>query len=478
VRRLVVLAFVLWPLAPSAFGYPLLAPRPVPNAIAGPTDAHLAAVFYNPAALGSLRGLQVWVEGGPRIYTGQIDRAPLEGQPRGGASIGWADFDAFVGLSWDFRTDRLTLAVAAYAPFVDLSRYGEHSPVRYHEVKQRFAIVEQSIAAAFKVNERFSFGAAFNIAEALLDYAFYRDAAPAGGSAGVDQPGGLCGGAACGLENPAAAERLRLDGSGYGIGFSVGVLGRPVERLWMALSYTSRIFDTGGQAIQDDRGARVWPTAATPCFDSQANQPGTCNGSLVLNYFIPDIVHAGVRVELTPRIDLEASLRWTHYGGMAQLDVRAQGGTLGQLSARRDTALAPQFLIDRGLQDSWAVEVSGRFKVGGRLRLAPSLVFESSAVEASAVSAAAVEGPKLDAALTLEWRPVRHLVLGAHVGGTGYFLDDVSSRFSSRAEAACVDAAYSLDACRATSNGYALPSASGHYSLFVAHAGLAIGMNY
>jgi long-subunit fatty acid transport protein len=480
VRRVWLLfVFFFWLLLPlDAHAYPLLAPRPVPNAIAGPTDPHLAAVFYNPAALGALRGLQLYIEAGPRFHQGEIKRDPVEGVPRGSADISFADFDAFVGLSWDFRTDRLTVAFATYTPFVELSSFPEQSAVRYHEISQRFAIVEQSFAAAFKVSDRFSFGAAANLAEGMLDYRYARDAAPAGGNSGINDAGGLCGSGPCGLENAAAAERLRLNGTGFGVGFSIGILGRPVDRLWMGLSYTSHVFDTGSQPLSDGRGTRVRPVASQTCVDPKADEPSTCNGALVVRYNIPDIIHAGIRVEATPWLDMDATLRWVHYGGMSQLDVRAQGGTLDQLAARRDTALPPQFLLDRGLTDAWAVGLGARFRVNERLRVSPTLVFETSAVETSAVSAAALDGPKFDLALTAEWRPVPHLILGAHFGGTGYLLGQVQSRYSSRKEADCVDSGYNLLACGPTNNGYALPSASGDYTLFVIHFGAAIGMSY
>ena len=58
--------------AARALGYPLMAPRPVPDAIAGPTDPHVAATFYNPAAMGYLRGIHVFVDGGARGYLGSM----------------------------------------------------------------------------------------------------------------------------------------------------------------------------------------------------------------------------------------------------------------------------------------------------------------------------------------------------------------------------------------------------------------------
>ena len=124
-----------------------------------------------------------------------------------------------------------------------------------------------------------------------------------------------------------------------------------------------------------------------------------------------------------------------HYGARTQLDVSLQGGNLAAAK------LAPEFSIDRGLQNAYAIEVSTRHQVTPRLRLSPSLLFETSAVSPDAVSAAALDAPKLDAALTMEWQAWHGLgnhalVIGAHVGGTAYFVSHVGSRFDPTAEAA------------------------------------------
>jgi hypothetical protein len=116
--------------------------------------------------------------------------------------------------------------------------------------------------------------------------------------------------------------------------------------------------------------------------------------------------------------------------------------------------------------------------LGDRLRLSPSLIFETSAMPSEAVNAAAIDANKFDLALTAEWKPVTHLVLGAHVGTTAYILSDGGQRFDPTAAQACADAGGALAACGAANNGDALPSAAGRYTYFVVHAGAAIGMEF
>jgi long-subunit fatty acid transport protein len=470
--------------APRVSAVALLAPRPVSSAIAGPTDPHVAAAFYNPAALGPLRGLHLYLDGGPRVHLGSIDRTSTEGGPAGSTPIAWSDLDAFVGASWDLWTESVTLAIATSTPFVDLTQYRAGSAVQYHAEYLRMATLEQTAAVALKLHRRFFIGASANFGESWIDQRWKRDAALAGGSRAIDQPGGLCGQAACGLENPLAAQDLRVRAWGWGIGFTVGVLVRPVDRLWLAASYLSRIFNIGRGVdlpLREDQSVLVRPApgqADPGCTDPSGAPQSGCTGNALVNVAVPDIVHVAVRVELTSRVEVEGTARYVHYGVRPAFDYGLQGGQLQRLAQDRATAIPTAFRIDYGLKDAWGLEGSARFLVGERVRLSPSLMVESSAVDLAAVNAAAIDAPKIDAALTAEYHPMPHLVLGAHVGGTAYVLSSAGERFSPRAQAACVDASYSLDACQADNAGNALPAAAGKYTQFVIHLGAALGIDY
>lgn len=452
--------------ATPAAAYPLMAPRPVPDAIAGPTDPHVAATFYNPAAIGYLRGIHVFVDGAARGHAGSIRR-----DGAGTTGVGWADLDSFAGVTWDLATETLDIGLAVYTPFDELSAYPAGSAVRFAEQQQRFATLEETLVGAWQIERHVAIGAALVVNENWLDYRYARDAAPAGGSATVAQPSALCGGAPCGYENPLAEQQLRLRGYSSGIGFSVGLIVRPDNRVWLGASYTSH--QTGGNLfLRNYRQARIAPAPGQPpvCGGNP------CYGDDRVVLLLPEMVQAGARVVLSPRLEVEASWRFLHYGARSALDVSLQGGNLANAGA------PPQFFLDRGLQNSYLVEVSTRHQVTPALKLSPSLTFETSAVAPSAVSAAALDAPKLDGALTMEWRFWKSgpsaLYLGAHVGATGYFLGRVRSRFDAHAETACVDAGYSLDACAKQNAGDALPSASGDYTLVVLEAGLALGFAY
>ena len=141
------------------------------------------------------------------------------------------------------------------------------------------------------------------------------------------------------------------------------------------------------------------------------------------------MIQAGVRVDGARRRSSRGAWRFIHYGARTALDVSLQGGNLPQAS------VPPQYSLDRGLQNTYLVEVSTRHTVSPTLRLSPSLTFETSAVAPSAVNPAAHRRaqarrrahPRVAARGARSRRP---LTIGAHVGGTAYFL--VARRFALR----------------------------------------------
>jgi long-subunit fatty acid transport protein len=465
VRALVTSLLLL--VATRALAYPLMAPRPVPDAIAGPTDPHVAATFYNPAALGYLRGIHFFVDGGLRLGVGSI-------QPDGAADksqVQSQSLDTFAGLTWDLATDTLTIGLAVYTPFSEFSSFPYNGPLRFQQQGFTFTTLEQTLAGAWQIERHIAIGASFIVNESWLDYSYARDLAPAGGSAVVSQPNALCGGMPCGYGNPLAEQQIRLRGFDHGFGFVVGLVVRPDERVWLGASYTSH--KAGGDlALSDAQRAQVTtaPGQGAPCGI------GSCFGRDRILMVLPEMVQAGMRVAVFPTFEIEAQWRFIHYGQRTALDVSLQSGNLPQAN------VPPQYLIDRGLQNTYLVEVSTRHQVTPNLRLSPSLAFETSAVASDAVSPAAIEAPKLDAALTLEWtawkKAATTVTIGAHFGGTAYILDNVRSRFDAHAETACVDAGYSLDACGKLNAGDALPSTSGDYYWLVLNAGIALGVTY
>ena len=197
-----------------------MAPRPIPDAIAGPTDPHVAATFYNPAAIGYLRGIHVFVDGALRLDLGSIDLA-------GGAGGSTLDrrraesLDAFAGLTWDLATDTLTIGLAVYTPFTEFSSYPFGGPLRFHEQTYTFTTLEETLAGAWQIERHISVGASFIVNESWLDYGYARDLAPAAARRRCrSRTRSAAAPAATRTRN--AQQQIRLRGFDHGFGFSSG----------------------------------------------------------------------------------------------------------------------------------------------------------------------------------------------------------------------------------------------------------------
>src|SRR4051794_25468695 len=138
-----------------------MAPRPVPDAIAGPTDPHVAAMVYNPAAMGYLRGIHFFADGATRLGISNIKRDGAAGSSTDVATA----LDTFVGITWDLATDSLNIGLAIYTPFSDLSSFARTGPLRFHQQSMSYATLEQTLAGAWQIERHISIGAAFLVNE-------------------------------------------------------------------------------------------------------------------------------------------------------------------------------------------------------------------------------------------------------------------------------------------------------------------------
>ena len=471
--RFSVLLGLLWCvlLSTPSHALPVFAPRQLPSAMAGATDPSVAAIVYNPAALGLLRGRSFYFEGGLRVGTLDVKLDGFESQ-----KARYVSPDGFVGLTANLG-DRVTLAIATHMPLTDVARLPQGLS-RFAE-RNDFVVLQETIAVGFRVSNRFTIGASFSIAEAWGDLRFDRDVAPSGGSALIDQPSELCGQAACGYNNPLARQKLAGSGFRWGLGFGVGILGRPIDGLWLAINYQSRIFNgasSGDLTLFDYRGAGATPAPGQKV--DCASGGGRCRGNARLQMPIPNLLSVAARVMLPRTLELELGFRWINYGANPTREVLLQGGTLDNLAQPTAAALPVRFLFDRGLQDAFLASVALRVDVMRRFRLQPYLAYESPAVARSRNQPASLDGHKVDLSLVFEAKLTNRVHLTGHVGVTAHALGRIDSAFSSQHETTCVDGGYALSACLDRVGGRAWPSASGAYVFVVPHVGLGFDIAF
>ena len=500
----------------NALAYPYEALRPAEQVIGGPTDGYLSALHYNPAGLRLFPGSQLLAVGGVRgSFGGYRRNTPLPSGYAPGSTtaqnpdqtrIGWATSDMMVAGSWDLRTEAVTLGLGVYTPSNDETLYADGDPRgegaqklagRYHVIADRTYSVRGTVAVGLRLRPWFYAGAGFQFAYTHSRMRFLRDMDPQ-----------LRDNLPC--ASPTACEQwsnrqlIDFDVSGWGYGFTAGVLFEPIDnKLWLGVSYVSPLFSSQGAEVGLDGAPQRLPwqgadqisacgEGGTGVRSARGEEPTICGVAHMARSF-PHLAYFGARGRITispaPPVlsddgsftEAAPSSRFSPYAidltGWIRLNVPTREVLLlsmepriygpGQLTLQ--TAQRPAVALTFGVRQLWR-----------SLILAQEVLYESSRTDSSAVSPGNLESHKLDLSLAARIKLQKRLWLLVTVGLTGYiFSSDAGSGFSSDYVAACRATDYDVntDACRNVQNGWGIPTAAGAYWMLVPHGATGLELN-
>ncbi|HVU52373.1 MAG TPA: outer membrane protein transport protein [Polyangia bacterium] len=447
----------------------------------GPTSPSIAAIYWNPAALGLVRGTQVMIGGTVRYASTTVTRLdPTTGLP--GASASAHDLSqpfqwplgpgGFLGVSSDLGGDRFTIGFATYMPFVEQTKYAlapaMNEPTRYQalQVDLRNLALVPALSIRFAGDFRVGVAPGFLFSTGRLVFA---EDTPLDGLTPAS-----CTGVPCGPEDPRGDARINVS-SGNGLGdatFSFTVGGGLYYKhgnLEVGLAYQSR--PVGG-AVTGVEVAGEQTTVTAP-----GGAPVTCPTQSTtrcvfgdLAYRLPDVWIGGVTWKLRPGLELSATARWLWLHVHDRIDVRLTGPTL------EGAGVPDHIVLYRGFHDVWDLRGRVSYWLRERVRLGAQLRIETSAVDASAVNAAAVDGLTVQPVGLVEARLVRHLWLGAGYGIAfqGQVTANPSVFSPATAMMGCPAQGGDLDACAARNAGQVRPSAAGNYTRVVQDFGLTM----
>jgi long-subunit fatty acid transport protein len=436
----------------------------------GPTTGDLAAVYWNPAALGLLHGLHLTFAGTGRLATTNVSGGNA---PGGSADPGDARaFDrshpliwppgpgAFAGIGGDAGGDRFALAFAAYMPFVDRTSYettaGESVATRYHRISadlRNLALVP-ALSIRFWRDLRLGFAPGFLFSTGRLLFA--ESTCAASGCLGQAPS-----------QDPSQDARLDL-GSGQGIlssrfavTLAAGLYFR--SRAWeFGLSFSSRpLGDASVIAGDQSQITRAAPAGAVACPGGRVEGPNCVFPVFAdIAYKFPYTIAGSVSWHPKPGWEATAIARILSFAANDVIDIRLTG-------APAEAGVPAHIVLYRGYGTVFDTRLRVASWVGERLRVGAGLRFESSALPDRAVSPAAVDGRKLEPTVMILYRPAKHLSIAAGYGFTYMFpVTTTDSVFHPSAAADCAAAGGDLGtaACVDRLNGTARPTAAGSYS--------------
>lgn len=509
-----------------AQAYPYGALRPADQVMAGPTDGHVSAIHWNPAALRLSSGSHILAVAGARGTLGSygrdtplpagFDPGQVSAQPADPAALAWAVSDMMVAASWDLRTEAVTLGFGVYTPYNDGTRYAAQTEVdsardsqalqrlstRYHAIADQTYSLWGTVAAALRLRRGLFFGGGFQFAYTRSRMTLLRDlgdTSQPGGGDGLPCAGGRC-------EQWTGRQLIDLDVNGWGYGFTAGLLSEVLEdRLWLGLSYLSPLLTSIGTDVPlEGRPTQpTWlglsPDPAQPCGPgargariSNRDEPIRCASARVTRSF-PHLVYFGARL----RFDLErgraAEAALAEAGQRTKSALRPDSveltgwlrltiPTRSDLLISLDDSVFPpgELRVPTGLTTALAIALGVRQHFRW-LSLAQEILYESPRSTAEAVSPMTLEGHKLDLSLAARLRLHRRLALQLTVGNTfALFESGSGAGYSNDWGQSCRASGYDITspACQRLQAGWALPAATGSYQLFLPHgiAGLELNL--
>jgi long-subunit fatty acid transport protein len=445
VRRVLLVLFVT---SASAGATPLVDGHLGGGVFVGPTDPGVAAVFWNPAAIGLSRGFHALVVAEATLDATSIDRTPIDpatGKPTAGGSRGFAPLSSLrvmpggiIGFT-SALTHEITLGLAVSTPYAQRMPTGD--AIRYHAQDGYFLIQENTVAVAYTFEDRVIGGIGVNFDLPYYDLRFARDTNL--DSCKPMQAGG------CDIEDPAAAENIRLVSQlAASFSLTIGLAFRITDWLFGA-SYHSAPITWGNSGISQDASATVQPPGSAPLA-----------GFAHVGWHAPAFLNVGARRPIITGWDLVLGIRWVNLAPAQYMDLRLNGSAL-------QAASVPEWITRyQGLQDVWSFEAGiERQPRNNKLRLGARLRFETSGVPTDAIAPEQIDAPKFDLSVGASFKLSTHWRLNA-----GYSLSLLlpqtvtTSVFSPATRLDCVASNYDLDTCHDTAIGQGVPTAAGSYS--------------
>lgn len=225
-----------------------------------------SAIYYNPAGITQLQGQNlslgaygIYLQSKYTPFSGDVTRT--KDRPQAVPQIYY---------TYTFKDYPFTLGLGVYSPYGFSLEYPDNTPFRQLALKGSITYVTINPVAAWKVNDQFSVAAGLTINYAKGDL----------------ERGIL----------PIPVNSLQFKGSGYGVGFNLGMMYQPTKQHSFGVSYHSATYiDMEGQS-----------TAVVPTVTYLKQHAGT-------EFVFPQFIQAGYSFRPTPEWNFEADIDWADW---------------------------------------------------------------------------------------------------------------------------------------------------------------------
>lgn len=296
VYSLLSVVFVLF-LSTSAFGagfalYEGSARGNVLGAGLTATADDASAIFYNPAGITQLKGMQA-MAGATFIYPQTDIYMPSAGMYHS-TDNWWIPPHAFITSQLN---DKWWAGFGLFSRFGLGTQFDPSWAGRYNSYYARIRSVELNPNIAYKVNDKFSIGGGFNVM--WFDLKLEQKISPT----------------TFGAPAVLGDANSKLTGDAWGWGINVAMHYKPAEDWLLGVSYRSRVSQRIDEGEADFTKPAAW--AAIGPVNDLLLRDTKVSGALHL----PDMVFAGIAWKATPTVTLGGGVIWTRWSSYDKLQI-------------------------------------------------------------------------------------------------------------------------------------------------------------
>jgi long-subunit fatty acid transport protein len=171
-----------------------------------------------------------------------------------------------------------------------------------------------------------------------------------------------------GCENPALSTQLHIAGTGVSGGAAVGAMWQPIRQLRFGASYFSPVKVNVGVVVSvDAQKLSDFARQFVPGFLTLA-----VNGGGTATLTVPQRVHFAVAVDVHPRVELMAMMRWTNFSATEIIDA--------YITSRSSTIVPEELHVPAVKNDEWMVTARVVGRVRERWKLGLSIEYATKTV--------------------------------------------------------------------------------------------------
>lgn len=314
-------------------------------------------VYYNPATLAGIDGLQISTSASAIVIDASYANAAgtllgLAPTPGLGADSGALKDTVLPSISIGIRlNDAVSLGLGVNAPFGLNSIYSDNSVVRYHALETDLKAISFNAAAAVKLSPRLSVGGALRVQR--LDFNV--------GNA-IDAAGILTANAIGGFVPGTDDAFVTLDADDVAIGYQFGAIGQPTERLRIGVNYTSKI-------EHEFSGDANFEVASSPASQLLNSAFGLFQNTMFHSSLsTPASFSVGAAYDLTGTFTLKGSAVYTLWHSFEEI------------VATFDNPAQPAETLTQDWKDSWALSLGGDYALTEHTTIRAGLMYDASPV--------------------------------------------------------------------------------------------------